>query len=94
MFVDVLIRTMDVFTRKLAVVAPAGTVTLVGTLAAELLLISATMAPLAGAAALNVTVPVEDCSPPRTLAGFSVKEATVGNSSGFTVSSAVLVAPA
>jgi len=60
MFVDVEIRTMDVFTVNFAVVAPAGTVTLAGTLAAELLLVSATMAPPAGAAALNVTVPVAD----------------------------------
>jgi len=94
MFVDVVIRTMDVFTLKLAVEAPAGTVTLGGTLAAALLLVSATIAPLGGAAALSVTVPVVDCSPPTTLVGFSVKEAKVGSSSGFTVSAAVLVAPA
>ncbi len=30
-----------------------------------------TCAPLAGAAALNVTVPVEDCAPPVTLVGLS-----------------------
>ena len=93
MFVDVVIRTMDVLTLKLALVAPAGTVTLGGTLAAELLLVSATTAPPGGATALSVTVAVEDCSPPTTLVGFSVKEAKVGSSTGFTVSTAVLVAP-
>ena len=94
MFVAVVIRTMAVFILKLATVAPAGTVTLGGTLAAELLLVSATVAPPDGAGALNVTVPVEDCSPPTTLVGFSVKEARVGSNSGRTVSAAVFVAPA
>jgi hypothetical protein len=94
MFVDVETRTMDVYTLKLALATPAGTVTLAGMLAAELLLDSATTAPPGGAAALSVTVPVEDCSPPTTLAGFSVNEATVGSSSGRTVRAAVLVVPA
>jgi len=93
MFVAVVIKTMDVSTLKLAVVAPEGTVTLAGTLAAELLRVSATMAPPAGAAALRATVPVEDCGPPTTLDGFSVSEATVASSTGFTVSVAALVVP-
>src|SRR6267143_1496418 len=67
--------TALVFTGKVALVAPAGTATLEGTLAAPLLLESATCAPPAGAGALNVTVPVEDCRPPITLVGFSVSEA-------------------
>ncbi len=46
---------------KLAVFAPAATVTLAGTRAANVLLLeSDTMAPPDGAAPLNVTVPVED----------------------------------
>jgi len=53
-------RTVDVFTLKVALVAPAETVTLEGTLAAPLLLESETCAPPAGAGALRITVPVED----------------------------------
>src|SRR6266478_6927015 len=67
-------RTVDVFTVKVALVAPAGTVTLAGTLAAPLLLESRTCAPPAGAGPLSVTVPVEDCVPPMTLVGFSESE--------------------
>jgi hypothetical protein len=45
------------FTVNVAVVAPAATVTLVGTVAAELLLDSETTALPDGAAALSITVP-------------------------------------
>ena len=85
---------MDVLTVKDALVAPAGTVTLEGTLAAPLLLESVTIAPPAGAGPLNVTVPVEGV-PPMTLAGFSVSDERVGGGggAGVTVSEADLVAP-
>lgn len=54
-----------------ALVVPAATVTLEGTLAAAALpLESATCAPPAGAVPLKVTVPVEEF-PPVTLVGFS-----------------------
>src|SRR5438445_5118977 len=67
--------TALVVTAKVALVAPAGTVTLEGTLAtAVLLLESVTWAPPAGAGPLRVTVPVEDCAPPITLVGFSASE--------------------
>ena len=66
--------TALVFTVKVALVAPTGTVRLEGTVAAALLLESATCAPPAGAGPLNVTVPVEDCAPPMTLVGFMVTE--------------------
>jgi len=77
---------------KLALLAPAGMVTLAGALAALLLLESATCAPPDGAAALRVTVPVDDCAPPVTLVGFSVSEETV-TGGGVTVSIAVRVVP-
>ena len=83
-------RTMDVFTVKVALVAPAGTVTLEGTLAAPLLLESRTCAPPAGAGPLSVTVP-EDCEPPITFAGSSVSEDTVGRGGGVTVRVIVVV---
>jgi hypothetical protein len=62
--------TALVLTVNVALVAPAGTGTVEGTLAAPLLLESATCAPPAGAGPLNVTVPVEEF-PPVTLLGFS-----------------------
>ncbi len=75
---------------KAAVVAPAGTVTLDGTEAAEVLLLdSATTIPPAGAGPESVTVPVEGF-PPTTLDGLLDTEDSEG---GFTVSVADRVAP-
>ncbi len=88
--------TALVLTVNVALVAPAATVTLDGTLAAAVLLLdSATAAPPDGAAPLSVTVPVEDCVPPTTLVGFTVNEESVGagGGAGVTVSDADLVAP-
>ena len=70
--------TALVLTVKVALLAPAGTVTLEDTLAAALSLESSTCAPPVRAGPLNVTVPVEDCAPPVTLAGFSVSEESAG----------------
>ena len=80
---------------KVALVAPAAMTTLAGVLATLVLLLeSATVAPPAGAAALKVTVPVEEF-PPVTLVGFSVSEESVGGGGapGVTVSEADLVTP-
>ena len=66
-----------VVTVKLALVAPAATVTLDGTLTTvPLLLVSITIAPPLGAALLTVTVPCKD-APPVTLVGFNVSEESV-----------------
>lgn len=74
-------RTIDVLTVKVALVAPAGTVTLVGTEATERLLHDRiTTEPPFGAGPLSFTVPVEVPSrPPTTVDGLSVSEATVGS---------------
>src|SRR5437879_12633368 len=88
-------RTMDVLTVKVALVAPAGMITLEGTLAAPVLLLeSATCAPPAGAGPLSVTVPVEDCIPPTTLGGFGESEegGGAGGAEGATSKKAELVA--
>lgn len=65
-----------VVTVKLLLVDPEGTVTLLGTLAEELLLLKLTTVPPAGAAELRVTVPVE-LAPPVTLVGLRVSEESV-----------------
>jgi hypothetical protein len=60
---------------KVAVVAPVATVTLLGTEAADWLLVNVTVVPPEGAGALSVTVPV-DAAPPIRAAGFRVTELT------------------
>jgi hypothetical protein len=85
--------TALVLTVNVALLAPAATVTVTGTVAAAVLpLIRETTAPPVGAGPLSVTVPVEG-DPPVTLVGFSVSEERV-RAGGSTVSEAVLVAPA
>lgn len=86
------VATALVLIVKAAVVLPAATVTLPGTLAAPLLVERVTWAPPVGAGPLSATVPVEDCEP-RTLVGFNVSEETVARSGGVTVSDTDLLVP-
>jgi len=70
------VLTITVLTVNVAVVLPGGTVTLGGTDATfVLLLLRLTVAPPAGAAALSVTVPVEE-TPPVRAAGLSDTDET------------------
>jgi hypothetical protein len=63
---------------NVAVVALGATVTLAGTVAADVaLLVRVTTAPPAGAGLVRVRVPVDEF-PPRTLVGFKVRDATAG----------------
>jgi len=74
---DVDAVTDVVVTVNVAVVAPAGTVTLAGVAAALELSESDTAAPPAGAAALSVTVPVDEL-PPTTVDGLSETAESAG----------------
>ena len=71
---------------KVAVSPPAGTVTLAGTVTAELLLCSVTTAPPEGAGLFSVIVPVAEV-PPLTVEGFIARVAT--EDPGLTVNIAV-----
>ena len=69
--------TLLVLTMNVALLAPAATVTLAGTVAVDVLLLEReTAAPPLGAAALSVTVPVE-VYPPVTLVGLSATDESV-----------------
>src|SRR2546426_1222142 len=89
MVAEVDAATALVVTVNVTLVAPTGTVTLAGTVAAELLLDSVTCAPPAGAGPFSVTVPVE-FPPPVTVVGFSASER---RAAGFTVRVAGRVTP-
>lgn len=69
--------TLDVETVKLAVAAPAGTVTLAGTPAAALLEDNFTTMPPAGALPLRFTVALDE-APPATVVGLSVTREMLG----------------
>ena len=74
--------TATVVTVKVALLALAATLTLVGTVAALLLLCSVTVMPPVGAGPVSVTVPVEEL-PPTTEVGFTLTAESAG---GLTVS--------
>src|SRR3954469_17564431 len=90
MVTAVAVGTGFVVMAKLAVVAPAATVTDAGTAPAALLLARVTTAPPAGAAEVSVTVPVLPV-PPITAVGFSVKAFSAAGA--FTVSVAAFATP-
>lgn len=79
--------TWLVVTVKAPVVSPAATVALGGAEAAGELLDSVTVTPPAGAAALRVTVPVDEL-PPVTVVGFSDTELKATAAGGLMVSEA------
>jgi hypothetical protein len=90
MVIRVEVVTALVFIVKTAPVAPAGMITLAGTVAtAGLLVDRETRVPPRGAGAFSATLPV-DGDPPWTLSGFSVSEVRVGpgEDCGVTVSEA------
>src|SRR5437870_2756557 len=86
------VDTVLVLTVKVALVLPAATTTLAGTLAARLLLDSVTCAPPARAGPLSVTVPVDDSLPPVTLVRFKVSEEADGRT-GPGPTGSVIVSP-
>ena len=87
MVTEVEAETARVVTVNVALVAPAGTVTLAGTVATAVLLLEReTRAPPLGAGPLSWTLPVEG-NPPLTLVGFSASEVRVGG--GVTMREAV-----
>ena len=70
--------TVNVVITKVTLVAPAGTVALAGTVAAEvLLLVKETTIPLLGAAPFRVRVPVDEVAP-TTVLGLSVSDERAG----------------
>ena len=90
---DVDVVTAVVVTGKVAINAPAGTVTFAGTETAVLLLDSATAHPPAGAAVVRRTVPCE-AVPPVTVVGLTdTVESDVDGVADVTVSVALAVAP-
>jgi hypothetical protein len=72
MVTAVVVRTPVVVTVKVALVAPAGTVTLAGVVAKELLSDRVTTTPAGGAAPFSVAVPIEEF-PPAMVDGFMAR---------------------
>lgn len=94
MLTEIVFDTLCVLIVNVALLAPAGTVTLVGTVASELLLlVSVTTTPPDGAGEERVAVPVT-LFPPLVLDGLRVMaESDPAGVAGSTVSTAVCVRP-
>jgi len=86
----VVAATKFVVTGKVAVVDPAGMLTLAGTKAGEPLVQRSTVTPPAGAGTVRVTVPVVE-SPATTAVGLTATEETVTLTAGITVKTADLL---
>jgi hypothetical protein len=86
----IVLDTAIVVTLNVAVVEPAGTVTLAGTKAGEPFVHKSILMPPEGAGALSVTVPVADI-PAVTLVGFTETSDRVALVAGVMVSEAVLL---
>ena len=91
MLTDVEIATGDVVIPNVALLLPAGTVTLAGTPVADELSLKVTATPPLGAGPLSVTVPCAE-TPPTRLPGLTDSALSV-TGTGVTVSAAVRVTP-
>ena len=91
MLTDVELSTADVVISNVALLLPAGTVTVAGTPVAVELSLKVTATPPLGAAPLSVTVPCAE-TPPTTLPGLTDSALSV-TGTGVTVSVAVRVTP-
>ncbi|HVO90239.1 MAG TPA: hypothetical protein VMV45_17005, partial [Casimicrobiaceae bacterium] len=79
---EVVLRTREVVMEKVTEVFPAGTITDAGTVTSvELPLVSATVAPVAGAAEVSVTVPVA-LVPPVMAVGDTESDAKAAAAAG------------
>src|SRR4030042_90361 len=91
MVTGVELETGLVVTVKFALVLPASTITVLGTVATDVLLLKReTTVPPVGAWPLNTTVPWEGF-PPTTIAGCKVSEATVGGPDSTTAVGSIAV---
>jgi hypothetical protein len=88
----ILLLTRVVVMLNVAELAPAGTVTFVGTFAFVGLLLASVTTNAVVAVLSSVTVPTE-LDPPTTVVGFNVSAASVGGGAGFTVNVADLLTP-
>jgi len=92
MLTVVVVETLLVFTENVALLKPALTVTIVGTVARDVLLLDRLTEVSTDGETVNVTVPCES-SPPFTLVGLRLSEARLTADAGVTVNVAPLVTP-